>query len=146
MGPINNNVNGEDNIQPPAGEEVRAPAVLTRKEKFKAFMQKVWRVVKPILLGLLGAALFTINPTFFAMGFVVGVICPGNYIEDAVNRVILVWKRQSWIMVAATCVASFIALPVTMAAGCIIYSAALGNTVRRWAEQKEAREQARAAV
>ena len=101
--------------------------------KWRKAISKIWNVVKKILTGLLGAALFITNPTLFSIGFMVGVIWDKE-VQEVIDKIALVWKKQTLSMVILTGIASFLALQVTWATTSVLFAANLGSKISRKAQ------------
>ena len=110
-----------------------SPSSSQERHPWKTILRKIWGVVKVTLLVLAGCAMFTTNPTFFAMGVISGVIWDAK-VQEIVNKVKAIWKSQPLSILLLTGLASFLALQVTWAAGSVLYAASLGSFLVRRAQ------------
>ncbi len=101
---------------------------IEQKSKWKEILYKVWEVAKQVLFGLLGVALFATNPTVFAVGFIIGVVWHGKT-RELIDKVALIYKQQTWVMMGITGAAAFLSIHVTWAAAAALYSLHLGAKV-----------------
>jgi hypothetical protein len=110
------------------------------QNKWEKILSKIWNVVKTVLYGLLGAALFATNPTLFAIGFIAGIIWDKK-VQEISEKIINIWKTQTWGVLLLTGIASFLSLQVTWAAGSVLYAANLGSKMAQRAQEFMQREQ-----
>ncbi|MFQ5729369.1 MAG: hypothetical protein ACE5GN_03315 [Waddliaceae bacterium] len=101
--------------------------------KWRKILSKVWSAVKKVLTGLLGAAFFITNPTLFTTGFMVGVIWDKK-VQEIIDKITLVWKKQTWGMAILTGIASFFSLQVTWATTSVLFATNLGSKISRKAQ------------
>lgn len=73
-----------------------------------------------------GILLYIINPTLSISSFLVGVIF-SDQVSDAIKKISTVWNSQKTIGCITLSVACYLALPVTIAASAILYSAYWGS-------------------
>lgn len=106
---------------------------------FKRIVKAVWKAVKWVFVALVGVGLFITNPSFFAVGFIAGIII-SDKVKMAVVRVKLVWKKQPWTVSIIVALGAFLALPITMAASALMYGANLGSRLTEYAEEKDNQE------
>lgn len=92
---------------------------------FKRTMIKVWKVVKWILKAIVGIALFLTSPSFFAIGFVVGLIF-SKKVQEVIDKICLICKKQPWIVLIIGGLGGFLALPVTLATAALFFGSYLG--------------------
>lgn len=109
----------------------------------KSFLTKVWEIVKKCFKFLVGCALFVSNPSFFAVGFIIGLVMTSSKKENeegCINKTITtiknIWKKQKFTAAAVIGIGAFLALPVTLAATSFGYGAYLGATIANKAMQK----------
>lgn len=113
--------------------------------KWQKIAATIGDIAKKTLFGLLGTAFFLTNPSIFAIGFIVGIVWEDK-VKEAVDKVILIWKKQTWGMVLITGVASFLSLQVTWAAASFLYATNLGSLLSRRAQDLLEEERARKKV
>ena len=88
-------------------------------------LQKIKEVAKFIFMTSLSLFLYWTNPSLFAMGFITGIIYD-DQVREMIKKIQIIWMTQTW----KSCifvVASFLSLPVTLAAGSFIWGAHLGK-------------------
>lgn len=112
------------------------------KSKWKALLNKVWRVTQMILIATAGAAMFATNPTLFTLGFISGIIWDTK-VQEIIDKVKSIWKNQTWGALLLTGIASFLALQVTWAAGSVLFAANLGCLMVQRAHEYVANDQYR---
>ena len=103
------------------------------ENKWGNVLSKIWNVAKTVLFGLIGAALFATNPTLFAIGFIAGIIWDKK-VQEISEKIIMIWKTQTWGALILTGIASFLSLQVTWAAGSVLYAANLGSKMAQRAQ------------
>lgn len=91
-------------------------------------LEKIGRVTKYIFHSLACVALFWMNPSLFAIGFLAGVVLDAQA-KAALQKIGKVWDSQPWSSAFLICIGSLISLPITLAAGSIIASANLGSSM-----------------
>lgn len=113
---------------------------------------KIWGVVQKILLGLANSLFFITNPTLYAIGFLAGftagLIWP-KQVQIIVDKIILLWEKQWYIMVPVTCAAAFLSIQVTWAAVSVMFATHLGATLAQkandlWDNQIEEKQKEKA--
>lgn len=113
-----------------------------QKKKIGWFMKTVkavWAAVKWVFKALVGIGLFITNPSFFAVGFIAGIIL-SDKVRLAVNKVKLVWEKQPWTVTIIFGLGAFLALPITMAASALLFGSNLGASLTEYAEEKDHKE------
>lgn len=120
----------------PANQPTQAqtPAV-PAQEKPKSLLQKIWNVVKIILKAIAATALFIVTPAVFAIGFIIGLVWDKK-VQETVDKIILVWKKQTWIASIIVGAAAFLALPITLAAASFLAGAKLASQMSLSAQEK----------
>ena len=102
--------------------------------KIKNITSKVWDVVKVIFSTAMSVSLFLINPSLFTVGFIIGVVW-NEQTRHAIDKIQLVWKTQPWGMSIIAGVASFISLPVSLAATSFLWAANWGSILSSNAQE-----------
>ncbi len=105
----------------------------TRKSGCCRCIQKIWKVVKEILLGACHAILFATTPTIYAISFVVAIIF-NKQMELAVERIRKIWKTKTWGMLLIGGVGAFLSLPITVATASWAFATQLSCRLVRRAE------------
>ena len=67
------------------------------------------------------------------IGDIVGVVWEDK-VKEVVDKVVLIWKKQTWGMVFITGIASFLSLQVTWAAASFLYATNLGSMISKRAQ------------
>lgn len=99
-------------------------------------VKAVWRAVKWLFKVIVGVALFVMNPSFFAVGFVVGIVM-NDKVQVAVDKIKLVWNKQPWTVAIIFGLGAFLALPITLAASALLFGANLGASLTNYAQEKQ---------
>lgn len=115
-----------------------SPAVEAKKSLLKRIAEKVWTTIKWVFKIAVGVGLFIFNSSFFAVGFIVGLVF-NKQINPAIDKITLVWKRQSLAVGILVGIGAFLALPVTLAASATLYGAVIGSKLSNDAQKKEKR-------
>lgn len=110
------------------------PAAQDKRSFLRRTAEKIWNAIQWVFKILVGLALFMFNSTFFAVGFVVGLIF-NKQIQPAVDKIKLVWKKQSIAVGVLIAVGAFLALPVTLAGAATLYGAVIGSKLSAEAEE-----------
>jgi hypothetical protein len=97
---------------------------------------KIWMVAKIALMTLLSVGLFLLNPSLFAIGFIAGIIW-NEQAKKAIDKIVLVAKSMHWGYWILGGVASFLSLPVTIAASSVLWSTYLGSQASFKAQKKD---------
>lgn len=95
------------------------------KDFYHSSVPKVKAAVKKALLFITGVFLFITNPTFFAVGFVAGIVFQDN-INEAIDKIKLVWKQQPHHVTLIATIGCFFGLPISMATFSFFYGANTG--------------------
>ena len=106
------------------------------QEKSRSLLEKIWSVVKTIFKGIAAAALFVVTPALFAVGFIIGLVWDKK-VQETVDKIILVWKKQTWLAIVIAGAAAFLALPITLSAASFLAGAKLGSHISLSAQEKE---------
>lgn len=109
----------QEQASPVSDAPIKKPSLLKR------IIAKIWQVVKKIFSFIIGCALFISTPTFFAIGFIAGIVFKAK-VQEAISRIRGVWKSQKWGTALLVVMAGFLALPVTLAGASLLYSGRLG--------------------
>lgn len=116
-------------------------AVEKNPSRFKQIISKIWTAIKWVFKFALGCALFISNPSFFAVGFVAGVVF-SDKIQEAINKIKEIWKKQPWGVALLVAAGAFLALPVTLATASFFYGGSLGAGLSQKKEGEQAEGQA----
>jgi len=92
--------------------------------KWKDVAKAIGTFAKIAFRSIIGLGLYVSNPSFFAIGFVAGIIWKKD-MEEAVKKIVGVWKHH-WLLVAAMCLGAYLSLPVALATASFFYAADLG--------------------
>lgn len=106
------------------------------QSKWERILSKIWSITKKILFGLVGVAFFLMNPCIFVIGFITGIIWDKKA-QEVIDKIIMIWKKQTLGMAILTGVATFFALQVTWATASFLYAANLGSMISRMAASDE---------
>jgi hypothetical protein len=97
-----------------------------------SLLKRIWNTVKSILNLGLGLFLYWTNNSLFAISLFVGISRP-DQVSDSINKIKNVWETQPFntLLIGSLGsvlggVGSVLSLPVTVAAGSILYAANLG--------------------
>lgn len=112
---------------PPAAAPVAPNA---RVPVAKSNLEKIWDAVKKVFSVLLAITLYTVNPSLFLSGFLIGIVV-SDKISEAVNKIVRVWKKQPWVSTFLLGLASYLALPVTLAVSSFLFAAHFGSQMER---------------
>jgi hypothetical protein len=102
---------------------------------FMKSVKAVWNAVKWIFKVIVGVGLFITNPSFFAVGFVAGIVF-SEKVREAVNRVKLVWDKQPWTVSIILGLGAFLALPITLATSALLFGGNLGSSLTEYAQDQ----------
>lgn len=91
-------------------------------------LEKVRLIAKFTLDLLVGVTLFWTNPSLFAIGYLNGIILDVQ-IEKSLIKIHNILKTQTSGALGLIGLASILSLPVTLAAGSILWSASLGSSM-----------------
>ena len=98
-------------------------------------LSKVWEIAKKILFVGAAVTLYLINPTLFAIGFIVGIVwC--QQVKNVIDRIDRIWKDRTLEMTAIAGIAGFLQLTVPLAAASILFSAHMGSQLGLSAQKK----------
>ncbi|MEI8124998.1 MAG: hypothetical protein WCG42_04535 [Parachlamydiaceae bacterium] len=75
--------------------------------------------------GLLNIALYWLNPSLYAIGFLGGVVFE-KQANHAIDKINSVWKKQHWQTCSLLTLGCIISKPIVLAAGSILCGAQLG--------------------
>lgn len=103
------------------------------KDKEQSLLSKVWEVFKRILFCIVAIALFATAATFFAIGFVIGIVW-SKKTQKVIDKVNLIWQTQPVGVIMITGVGAFLALPVTWCSGALFTGAYLGTKLYQTAK------------
>ena len=78
--------------------------------------QKISKVASIIFKAILTVFLYWINPSIFALGFVIGIVADEQS-RKGIEKISKVWRSQPWSMCLIGGAAAFLSLPITTAAG-----------------------------
>jgi hypothetical protein len=99
------------------------------------FMDKIWCVVQRVqdvaiiaLYATFSAFLFQVNPSLFAIGFIVGIIFDEN-VEPAIQKIKNVWVNTGYFLGA---VAYVLSAPVTIATTTLLWSSHIGALLSKY--------------
>ncbi len=106
--------------------------------KVKKYAKKAFKLIAEAAVAVV---CFLTNPSIFAVGFLIGIVFDKK-VQVAVDKIVKVWKYQTWPMLAITGLAAFLSLPVTCATGSFVYATHLGSKIsqeaqKRWDEKKQ---------
>lgn len=118
---------------------IKANAVVPKQKA--VLWQKIWSVASSVLNTTLGLFLYWANSSIFAFSFFIGII-KDDEVGSAIQKIKDVWDTQPF----NTCLIGgfgsllggagiFFSLPMTAAVGTIIYSANLGCSMSRKAQE-----------
>lgn len=96
------------------------------RSKVNLVIEKVKQATFYILTALISAALYWINPSLFAIGFIAGIIMDAHT-KVAIEKITDVWKRQKVTVTLFGSVACGLSLPATLATAAVLWSANLGS-------------------
>lgn len=126
----------------PATMPVEIEAESEKSSWIKRTANKIWKIFKWVLKALVGIALFVTSPSFFAIGFVVGLIF-SNKVRETIDKILLICKKQPWLVIVAAGLGGFLALPVTLAVTALFFGAYVGTSLSRCAEESKKDEDLR---
>lgn len=125
----------------PSGAELLGPPVskiqpVTHTElKQNSICQKIWNIAKNIFKVALSIFLYCTNPTLCAVGFITGIIYD-EQVRNAIKKIKGVWTTQPLSIAIIGGVASFLSLPVTLAASSFLWAAHIGSAMSREAQRR----------
>ncbi|NGX42924.1 MAG: hypothetical protein K940chlam7_01212 [Chlamydiae bacterium] len=111
-----------------------SPTEPKTQSKWREVLSKIWGIAKKVLFGLAGAGLFFINPTLFAIGFVIGIIWDKK-VQEVIERIKTIWKMQTWSVLLLTSVASVLSIQVTLATASTLFASNLGSLLSHKARE-----------
>lgn len=110
----------------PAGQQ---PALIQQQPSQCDNFLRGAKKVAIICLKLVAAiGTFFMNPTVFAIGFIVGIVFDEQF-RDLIDKIVRIWTRQKIAMTLLLVVAGFLSLPVTLAVGSFLYAGYLGSSL-----------------
>lgn len=113
----------------------RAPKIQTATPQPRTSKcDKVIRVVSFIFTCIIAAALFSVSATFFAVGFLVGIVFE-KQTRETIDKIKKIWERQPFIITALFVVGAILAVQVTIAAAAFMYAAHIGSKLAKNIEE-----------
>lgn len=107
----------------PAPLQVAAPV---RQRQGPTLCQKICDVALMVFLAAAAAVLFIINPGFFLVGALIGIVY-ANESNAAIQKIIGVWKSQRIIGTLIIGTMAFLALPTTLVVASCLGGLKLGS-------------------
>lgn len=116
------------------------PSAVSMKQK-PSLLKKIWNVAAAVLNLGLGLLLYWTNNSLFAISFFIGIIRDED-VAYSIKKINDVWKTQPFNTFLIGSFGSFLggmgsllSLPITFAAGSILYAANLGSNLSRKAQE-----------
>lgn len=107
---------------------------VTRFQVFKQKCRESWPKIKKVAIEifkvLVGIALFAVNPSIFAIGFLAGFVAAlvwGKKVDQTIDKIVNIVKNQSIPLLFGLGVASIICLQVTSGVASLVYGAYMGS-------------------
>lgn len=91
-------------------------------------LERMYNLCKWILITGIRIFYYLAHPTLFSLGFFVGIIW-NNQIQNAIDKVIMVWKNQSWFRTILFAGFACLSLPTTFIVSSLLLGASTGCDV-----------------
>lgn len=102
----------------------------SKVEKDLPLIEKIKNVANFVFKALIGASLYWINPSLFAIGFIAGIAFDKK-MHHTLNKIAHIWQTNSVSTCALLGFAAFLSLPVTLATASILCGGHLGSKLAR---------------
>ncbi|MEI8365622.1 MAG: hypothetical protein WCF65_04305 [Parachlamydiaceae bacterium] len=91
-------------------------------------LAKIWSVAKKAIKILVNIALYYLNPSMYAVGFIIGVIWDKKT-EETLQKIQLIWKNQTQTAHVLLTLGAILSMHISLAAGSILCGAELGSSL-----------------
>ena len=103
-------------------------ADIPNKEPKRSLLSRISSVAVVLFKAIAATALYWVNPSLFALSFIVGIVYD-KQADEAIKKISRVWSNQPWIGTLIAGIAGWLSLPVTLAAGSVLMGVHIGSSL-----------------